>query len=123
VIFMSTALHWDAGRVGTVMFASALVGLVLQTPAGALVDQVRSKPLWIAAALVAITASVLAMALLPSYPVILAAQSAIGMAGAIIGPALAAISLGLVGRNQMEIRIGRNTALTAAGSTGQFPPA
>ncbi len=120
---MSTALHWDAGRVGTVMFASALVGLVLQTPAGALVDQVRSKPLWIAAALVAITASVLAMALLPSYPVILAAQSAIGMAGAIIGPALAAISLGLVGRNQMEIRIGRNTALTAAGSTGQFPPA
>lgn len=116
VIFMSTALHWDAGRVGTVMFLSALVGLVLQTPAGALVDQVRSKPLWIAVALAAITVSVLAMALLPTYPVILAGQSAIGIAGAIIGPALAAISLGLVGRNQMEIRIGRNTALTAAGT-------
>lgn len=116
VIFMSTALHWDAGRVGTVMFASALVGLLLQTPAGALVDRVRSKPRWIAAALGAITCSVLAMALAPTYPVILSGQTVIGVAGAVIGPALAATSLGLVGRPQLETRIGRNTALTAAGT-------
>ncbi len=116
VIFMSTALHWDAGRVGTVMFASALVGLLLQAPAGALVDQVRSMPRWIAGSLGVIALSVLAMALLPTYPVILLGQSVIGVAAAIVAPALAAVSLGLVGRNHMELRLGRNAALTAAGT-------
>ena len=116
VVFMSSALHWNADRVGRVMFISALCGVILQTPAGALVDRARSKPVWIAAALVLVAASVASMALFPSYMVIVLAQSAIGAAGAVVAPALAAVSLGLVGRNGIDARISRNTALTAGGT-------
>src|ERR1700758_5364455 len=79
VVFMSAGLHWNTARVGTVMFAAALTGLLLQAPG-------------------VIALSVLAMMLFPVYAVILAAQSAIGAAGTLIAPALAAVSLGLVGR-------------------------
>jgi predicted MFS family arabinose efflux permease len=117
VVFMSSALHWSAGRVGSVMFVSAIVGLLLQAPAGAWIDRARNKPRWVAAALAAVALSLLCMALFPGYAVILAGQSAVGCAGTLVAPALAAISLGLVGRGGMDARIGRNTALTAAGMT------
>ena len=116
VVFMSAGLHWDAGRVGTVMFAAALTGLLLQAPAGAWIDRAEAKARWIALALAVIALAVLAMMLFPVYAVILAAQSAIGAAGTLIAPALAALSLGLVGRGKLDARIGRNTALTAAGT-------
>jgi hypothetical protein len=93
VVFMSAVLHWDAGRVGDVMFVSALIGLLVHMPAGAWVDHVRSKPLWIAVALGMIAPSVLLMALLPTYAVILLGQSTIGSAGAVVGTAIAAVSL------------------------------
>jgi MFS family permease len=116
VVFMSSALHWDTGRVGTVMFVAAIVGLLLQAPAGAWIDRVRSKARWIALALAVIALSVLGMMLFPLYGVILAAQSAIGGVGTLIAPALAGLSLGLVGRSKLDSRIGRNTALTSAGT-------
>jgi MFS family permease len=113
---MSTALAWDPQKIGTVMFTSALVGLLLQAPAGALVDRVHSKPRWIAGALIVIAACLLAMAAVPSYYVILAGQSMIGICGALVAPAIAATSLGIVGRQALDARIGRNTAITAAGT-------
>jgi MFS family permease len=116
VIFMSTALAWDPQKIGTVMFTSALVGLLLQAPAGALVDRVQSKPRWIAGALIVIAACLLLMAALPNYGVILAGQSIIGICGALVAPAIAATSLGIVGRQGLDSRIGRNTAITAAGT-------
>jgi predicted MFS family arabinose efflux permease len=117
VVYMAATLGWDAGRVGSVMFISAIAGLLLQVPAGAWIDRVRCKPCWLAASLGLIAVSVLAMAQVPSYPVLLVAQSIVGGAGAMIGPGLAAVSLGLVGRSALDARVGRNTALTAAGTT------
>lgn len=116
VVFMSSTLAWAPDRIGTVMFASALVGLLVQAPAGALIDRVRAKPLWIAGAVAAIAASLVAMVTLPSYPVILAGQSVIGAAGTLVAPAVAAVSLGLVGRAGLDSRIGRNIAVGAAGT-------
>jgi MFS family permease len=116
VVFMSSALSWAPDRIGTVMFASALVGLLVQAPAGALIDRVRAKPLWIAGAVAAIAASLVMMVTLPSYPVILAGQSVIGAAGTLVAPAVAAVSLGLVGRVGLDARVGRNAAVGAAGT-------
>jgi MFS family permease len=58
----------------------------------------------------------LAMVARPSAAVILAAQVAIGIAGAAFAPALAAVSLGLVGRSGLARRMGRNSALDHAGN-------
>lgn len=116
VVFMSGALAWSPDRVGTVMFASALVGLLVQAPAGALIDRVRAKPLWIAGAAAVIAACLVTMVSVPSFPVILAGQSVIGAAGTLVAPAVAAVSLGLVGRRGLDARVGRNAAVGAAGT-------
>lgn len=116
VVFLSSTLAWSPDRVGTVMAASALVGLLVQAPAGALMDHVQSRPRWIAAAVAVIAACLVLMVSRPSFPVILAGQSVIGAAGTLVAPAVAGLSLGLVGRGGMDARIGRNAALGAAGT-------
>ena len=116
IVFMAGTLAWDPQRIGTVMFVSALVGLVVQAPAGALIDSVRHKPRWIAGAIALIAVCLVVMANWPGYGVILAGQSLIGAAGTLVAPAIAATSLGMVGRAGLDARIGRNAAITAAGT-------
>lgn len=115
-VFMASTLAWDPQRIGTVMFTSALMGLLVQAPAGALIDRVRHKPRWIAGAVALIALCLVIMANWPSYGMILAGQSVIGAAGTLVAPALAATSLGLVGRSGLDSRVGRNAAITAAGT-------
>ena len=116
IVFMSGALAWNPQRIGMVLSVSALAGLAAQAPAGALVDRGAHAPRWIAAALTTIALCLVAMARWPTYGVILLGQSLIGVAGAVIGPALAAVSLGLMGRRGLDARIGRNAALSGAGT-------
>lgn len=116
IVFMAGTLAWDPQRIGSVMFVCALVGLVVQAPAGALVDSVRYKPRWIAGAITLIATCLVVMANWPSYGVILAGQSLIGAAGTLVAPAIAATSLGMVGRRGLDARVGRNAAITAAGT-------
>lgn len=116
IVFMAGTLAWDPQRIGTVMFVSALVGLVVQAPAGALIDSVRHKPRWIAGAIALIAVCLVVMANWPGYGVILAGQSLVGAAGTLVAPAIAATSLGMVGRAGLDARVGRNAAITAAGT-------
>ncbi|NYE24732.1 MFS transporter [Pigmentiphaga litoralis] len=116
VVFMAGTLAWDPQRIGTVMFVSALVALIVQAPAGALIDRVPNKPRWVAAAITLIAVCLVVMANWPSYYVILGGQSIIVAAGTLVAPAIASTSLGMVGRRGMDARIGRNAAITAAGT-------
>lgn len=116
IVFMAGTLAWDPQRIGTVMFVSALVGLVVQAPAGALIDSVPNKPRWIAGAIALIAVCLVVMANWPGYGVILAGQSLVGAAGTLVAPAIAATSLGMVGRAGLDARVGRNAAITAAGT-------
>ena len=54
--------------------------------------------------------------LVPVFPVVVAAQAAIGAAAAIFPPAVAALTLGLVGRAAMPRRTGRNEAFNHGGN-------
>jgi MFS family permease len=116
VLYLSQARHWDAARIGTLLATCGLVGLAAATPLGALVDRARDKRALLAAAVVAVAASCLAMGHASSATAIVAGQTAIALLGGVFGPALAALSLGLVGRQGLERRCGRNAALGAAGS-------
>jgi len=99
---------WSEENVGFVLTAGGLSGVVGQIPGGALVDAMRRKRLLIAVGTLMIAASAVLLALSRDFPAVFAAEVLHGATGAIIGPAIAAVSLGLVGRRAMSGRIGRN---------------
>jgi predicted MFS family arabinose efflux permease len=116
VVYLTSSLHWNPAQVGLVMTISGLAGVIAQTPAGALIDQVKQKRSLIVVGAVLIAISSIFIAIMPSFPIILTAQSLTAIAGAFFGPTIAAISLGLVGRQGIERRIGRNQTLSSAGN-------
>jgi MFS family permease len=111
-----TAHSWTQVDIGLVLTASGLVALAGQMPAGALVDVVRSARLVAGAALIAIFVSAIAMALWPIFPVVLGARALHAAASCILGPAIAVISLGLVGHAALGERIGRNARFASIGA-------
>jgi len=114
--FLREDHHWEAGRVGMALAASQIGTVLAQTPAGALIDGIRWKRLAVAVAAVVVAAGCVAMYLAPTLVVVVAAQTAIGAAAAIFPPAVAALTLGLVGRAAMPRQTGRNEAFNHGGN-------
>jgi MFS family permease len=100
------------------MSAMGIASVAAQTPAGALIDRTRYKRLAIAAAAAAVAVGAIAMVVHPTFPTILAAQVLMGTSAAVFAPAIAAISLGLVGHACLSRRTGRNEAFNHAGNVG-----
>nr|WP_235035214.1 MFS transporter [Roseomonas sp. 18066] len=107
---------WDEATTGLVITIAGLTGLLAQTPAGALIDGSRRKRAIVIAAALAVTISCLAIPYLESFAAVAASQSLAAIAGAIFPPALAAITLGVVGPRLFARRIGRNEAFNHAGN-------
>lgn len=116
VVYLSAQQHWKPGMIGLAMGISGVVGVLAQIPAGAIIDATRHKRSIIAAACAAIALASLAIGYLPNFGVITGAQSFIAMAGAVFGPAIAAITLGLVGRQRLDRQVGRNQTYNSAGN-------
>jgi MFS family permease len=114
--FLREHHHWDAGRVGIALAASQIGTVLAQTPLGALVDRIRWKRLAVAIAAAVVAGGCVLLYLVPTMLVVLAAQTAIGAAAAIFPPAVAAITLGLVGRAVMPRQTGRNEAYNHGGN-------
>ncbi len=114
--FLREKHHWDAARVGIALAASQIGTVLAQTPAGALIDRIRGKRLAVALAAATVAAGCLVLYLVPAFGVVVAAQAVIGAAAAIFPPAVAALTLGLVGRVVMPRRTGRNEAFNHAGN-------
>jgi MFS family permease len=116
VVFLTATLHWEPSRIGFVMGAAGVVGVVAQIPAGAMIDQLRHKRRIVATAATLIALGSVGIAFFPTFAVVLAGQSFIGIAGAVFGPAIAAITLGLVGRAALDRQIGRNQSINSTGN-------
>jgi MFS family permease len=115
-VFLKASAHWNPARIGIAMAAANVTQVLAQTPAGALLDRLRRKRELIALGAFIVAASCLAMAWRSSFPVVLTAQSCMGIAGAIFPAGVAALSLGIVGRARLDARMGRNQAYNAAGN-------
>ncbi len=111
-----TTQKWTQVEIGLVLSVSGLVALVGQMPGGALVDAARSERLVAAVALVAIATAALAYAAWPIFPIILTAAMLHAAGSCVLGPAIAAISLGLVGRASIGERLGRNARFASLGN-------
>jgi predicted MFS family arabinose efflux permease len=111
-----TAQKWTQVDIGLVLSAAGLVALAGQIPGGALVDFARSERLVAGLAVAAISVSALAYAAWPIQPVVFSAAILHAGASCVLGPAIAAISLGLVGHAAVGERLGRNARFASIGN-------
>ena len=107
---------WTQENIGFVLTASGLAGLLSQLPGGELLDTVRSKRAVVVAGVVMVAVSAIIIAFQPSFPLVFAALMLQGITGGFLGPAIAAISLGLVGHAALPERLGRNQRFASTGN-------
>ena len=91
--------HWSKVEIGFVLTLAGLIGLVSQIPGGELLDRAPAKRLIAALGVSMVALAALVLALNPTFPLVLAAEILQGVTGGFLGPAVAAISLGLVGHD------------------------
>jgi len=111
-----TEQKWTQIDIGLVLTVGGIVALVGQMPGGALVDSARSERLVAALSIAAIAVSALGYAMSPIFIVVLAAAVLHAAASCVLGPAIAAISLGLVGHDAVSERLGRNARFASIGN-------
>ena len=107
---------WTQVDIGLALSIGTVATMLSQLPAGAMVDAVRDKRRAAAVGLVAVAVAALLTALWPARLAIAIAQVLHGFASCIIGPALAAISLAMVGHAALGPRLGRNARYGAIGN-------
>jgi len=115
-VYLLTERKWDEASIGVVMSIASFAGIVAQTPAGAVVDMIRAKrPVMVCAALI-VTCVSLALPLCSGFWPVAVSQGIAHAAGAIFPPAIAAVSLGVVGHRAFTARVGRNESFNHAGN-------
>ena len=115
-IYLLTEQKWDEASIGAVMSVAALAGIVAQTPAGALIDRSTAKRALMVVAAIVVTLACLTLPLIHRFELVAATQALAAAAGAIFAPAIAAVTLGIVGPKAFARRTGRNEAFNHAGN-------
>jgi MFS family permease len=111
-----TTQRWTQVDIGLVLSAAGFVSLIGQMPGGALVDAARKERFVAGVAIAAICISALTYAALPIFPMVLAGSVLHALASCVLGPAMVAISLGLVGHSAIGERLGRNARFASVGN-------
>lgn len=111
-----TSEKWPNADIGLVLTVGSIVGLAGQIPAGVLIDATERERQIAAISVICVGLSALAIALSSRFIVVSFAQILHVAASVCIGPALAAMSLGLVGHSHLGLRLGRNAQFASAGS-------
>jgi MFS family permease len=111
-----TTQKWTQGQIGLVLSIGGVVALIGQMPGGAIVDAARSERLVAGLAIATIGVSALGYAAWPIFPVVVIAATLHAAASCVLGPAIAAISLGLVGPFAIGERFGRNARYASLGN-------
>lgn len=111
-----TGHRWTQAELGLALGVGSATAMLAQVPAGLLVDALRSKALAAAMALGGISASAVLLAQSPEFWPVVLAESLHGFASCMLGPALAALTLGLVSKPNVAERLGRNAGFGAIGS-------
>ncbi len=107
---------WQPGRVGTALTVGGIITVLLQTPAGAIVDQLRSKRLVLVLASAVLAAGAILLSITVAPWAVYTSQILIGGAGPFLGPTLAAVTMGMVGVTLFDRQFGRNQSFNSAGN-------
>src|SRR6201982_3199403 len=109
---------WTQEKIGFVLSASALAGLLSQVPGGELLDTTRSKRGIVALGVLMVALSAMIVEFRPTFPLVLIGLTLQGITGGVLGAAIAAISLGLVGQSALPERLGRFAGTGSLGPGG-----
>lgn len=115
-VYLVTERGWSLSALGVVTLVSGIAALALQTPIGAAIDRTRFKRGAIVLALAVMAVGATAIFLRTDFWWILVASVIIAVVGDIFYPAVAALTLGLIGRRRLAQRTGRNAAFDHAGN-------
>src|ERR1700689_5089637 len=96
-IYLLTEQKWDQASIGVVMSVAAVAGIIAQTPAGALIDRSNAKRGLMVAAAIVVPLACLALPFIHLFALVAATQALAACAGAVFSPAVAAVTLGIVG--------------------------
>ena len=115
-VFLVTQQHWSQSEVGLVTTIGGLLGLSVQTPIGAAIDETHAKRGAIVLALAVLALGAIVIFAVPTFWPVAIANGLMAVVGDVFNPAVAALTLGLYTRNQLARRMGRNSAFDHAGS-------
>ena len=115
-VFLITGRHWSQTDFGLVSTGAGLLGILLQTPIGAAIDVTRAKRGVIVLTMAAMTAAAILIFAAPTFWLMALALGVLALAGDAFVPAVSALTLGLVTREQLARRLGRNSAFDHGGN-------
>ena len=107
---------WEPSRVGMALTIGGIITVVLQAPAGAIVDQLRSKRLILALASAVLAIGAVLLSITAAPWAVYTSQVLIGAAGPFLGPTLAAVTMGIVGLTFFDRQFGKNQAFNSGGN-------
>ena len=111
-----TMHKWTQVQIGFVLTLGTIVALISQLPAGALVDAMRNKRVAASGALIGVMIAALLLAIQPTELPVTIAQTLHAFSSCVLTPAVAAISLHLVGHDALGERLGRNARFASLGN-------
>ncbi|HEX6610107.1 MAG TPA: MFS transporter [Hyphomicrobiaceae bacterium] len=114
-VFLTTQ-KWTQADIGLVLSIGSIAGLLGQIPGGWVVDAVKSKRRAAAFAVIGIGLSALLIAASPLFLTVVAGKLLHVGSSSVLGPAIAAITLGLVGYAAIGPRLGRNARFASLGN-------
>jgi MFS family permease len=115
-VFLVTQQHWSQSEVGLVTTIGGLLGIAVQTPIGAAIDETHAKRGVIVLALAVLAVTAVVIFAFPTFWPVAISNSLMAVAGDVFGPAVAALTLGLFARKLLARRMGRNSAFDHAGN-------
>ena len=107
---------WSTLTLGWIATVGGLIGLAATPLCGALVDASTWKRMLVAVPVVLVTAAALVTLLIPDAAVVWGGQIGTAVVGAVIGPALSGLTLGLVGERLFSQQVSRNEFWNHAGN-------
>ena len=115
-IYLMTALKWSPGEIGIALTIAGISTVIFQTPAGALIDATTRKRGLLSVCVAVIAVATISIIYFHTRYDVYAAQLALGAAMAFVGPSIAAITLGTVGRERFTAQTSANQAWNHAGN-------
>lgn len=114
--YFTAVRHWNPEQIGLVLAAQKFASVATQATLGWLIDRTTWKTRWMASAALAISVGCFLVVTLREVVWQVLNQAIVGVATAMATLLISAISLGLVGRDALSRRIGRNGGWSHAGN-------
>lgn len=107
---------WTQAQIGLALTLETVTSMIFQVPGAAVVDLTSRRRMLLGISIAAVAITALALAAMPARVPVILALMVHALAGSVLAPAIAAITLDLVGRRDLGERLGRNVRFASIGS-------